>query len=371
MRPVNPGAVPASYANDAAVALTAINAAMADRPQRLALEKDVEAFKRYRRQFPGTLRAKRPAPSNSTTLADLLDDLRNARQAFVAQAGDPALYYADPATAAATDTTIRNQIAALDQQARRARLTLLLGYLDLADRVRAKYTTAEQPGWNKIKATYPTARGAMIARIGHYCSYCELPIVANLAIEHIAPKAAFPTLAVEWSNFLLACSACNSRKGDEPDYVAQAGETPAAGAARLRATFISPSDAAYDFNVDFVYELRHFNEVTGANAPMSLAEAYDTAKTRQFRFHYRYGSLYLSQERPAQPTPVTAQVRNDVSDFATAGVNGPAPPRLRFLNMPGEYQLVVPMGADGAAVKREDACFNVIVGLPLAVGATP
>jgi uncharacterized protein (TIGR02646 family) len=53
-------------------------------------------------------------------------------------------------------------------------------------------------------------------QIAQYCSYCERPIPTNLAVEHIEPKnGAYAKSHLEnrWSNFLLACVNCNSKKG--------------------------------------------------------------------------------------------------------------------------------------------------------------
>lgn len=60
---------------------------------------------------------------------------------------------------------------------------------------------------------YQDARKDLVKRIGDYCSYCERQIETNLAVEHIQPKSLAPELRNEWSNFLLACSNCNSYKG--------------------------------------------------------------------------------------------------------------------------------------------------------------
>lgn len=40
------------------------------------------------------------------------------------------------------------------------------------------------------------------------CMYCEDS--AGMAIEHFWPKATYPDRAFEWSNYLLACTICNS-----------------------------------------------------------------------------------------------------------------------------------------------------------------
>lgn len=60
---------------------------------------------------------------------------------------------------------------------------------------------------------YPQSRRYLIDTIGEYCSYCERLIPASLAVEHVSPKSANPNLELSWSNFLLACTNCNSTKG--------------------------------------------------------------------------------------------------------------------------------------------------------------
>ena len=62
---------------------------------------------------------------------------------------------------------------------------------------------------------YGDARDYLIGRLGDYCSYCEVPLFTP-AIEHIQPKNLHPVLEKEWGNFLLACTYCNSNKGDKP-----------------------------------------------------------------------------------------------------------------------------------------------------------
>jgi hypothetical protein len=54
---------------------------------------------------------------------------------------------------------------------------------------------------------------ALAERLGEYCSYCEVPLAANLAIEHVLPKSVNPNAEEDWNNFLLACTNCNSTKG--------------------------------------------------------------------------------------------------------------------------------------------------------------
>ncbi|MCB9038107.1 MAG: HNH endonuclease [Lewinellaceae bacterium] len=62
---------------------------------------------------------------------------------------------------------------------------------------------------------YGLARRDLIERMGQYCSYCETRLNASLAVEHVQPKAHTPGLKLDWFNFLLACTNCNSTKGDK------------------------------------------------------------------------------------------------------------------------------------------------------------
>ncbi len=59
---------------------------------------------------------------------------------------------------------------------------------------------------------YGQAKVPLIKRIGEYCSYCERP--GDLHVEHVVPKSVSEDLEKEWSNFLLGCVNCNSRKGN-------------------------------------------------------------------------------------------------------------------------------------------------------------
>lgn len=62
---------------------------------------------------------------------------------------------------------------------------------------------------------YTQARKYLIDTIGEYCSYCERCIPTSLAVEHKLPKIHHETLELAWSNFLLACTNCNSTKGHQ------------------------------------------------------------------------------------------------------------------------------------------------------------
>lgn len=58
---------------------------------------------------------------------------------------------------------------------------------------------------------YAHARPGLLERMGDYCAFCEVQ-APNLDVEHIRCKDHNPDLALEWSNFLLACKSCNSTK---------------------------------------------------------------------------------------------------------------------------------------------------------------
>jgi uncharacterized protein (TIGR02646 family) len=68
-------------------------------------------------------------------------------------------------------------------------------------------------GVTKEFREYQEARGDLITRLGEYCSFCETPLGASLAVEHMLPKKWHPHLEKDWNNFLLACTNCNSTKG--------------------------------------------------------------------------------------------------------------------------------------------------------------
>ena len=68
------------------------------------------------------------------------------------------------------------------------------------------------------RISFPEYRHAKIPlneRIGEYCSYCERP--GDLHVEHVVPRAGAKELETEWSNLLLGCVNCNSRKSNHND----------------------------------------------------------------------------------------------------------------------------------------------------------
>lgn len=79
---------------------------------------------------------------------------------------------------------------------------------------------ADAEGKAMVFTHYQQARKALIQRLGEFCSYCEMHLDASLAVEHVQPKQPpgaaqpIPERALSWDNFLLACTNCNSTKGD-------------------------------------------------------------------------------------------------------------------------------------------------------------
>jgi HNH endonuclease len=63
---------------------------------------------------------------------------------------------------------------------------------------------------------YGSAAVPLVQGIGAFCSYCESPLKGNIDVEHVMPKTPFPAGSVAWENLLLACTMCNSIKGDDP-----------------------------------------------------------------------------------------------------------------------------------------------------------
>ena len=70
-------------------------------------------------------------------------------------------------------------------------------------------------GNNGLRVPFPNYRHAKVPlteRIGEYCCYCERP--GDLHVEHVVPQSE-GQLETEWSNFLLGCVNCNSRKSNK------------------------------------------------------------------------------------------------------------------------------------------------------------
>jgi len=69
---------------------------------------------------------------------------------------------------------------------------------------------------DKVASSYKLATVSLTQELGSFCSFCETPIPGLLEVEHCVPKSEYPTFSLSWDNFLLACSPCNTAKGNVP-----------------------------------------------------------------------------------------------------------------------------------------------------------
>ena len=65
-------------------------------------------------------------------------------------------------------------------------------------------------------SAYGDAQDDLKQRIGEYCNYCEMNLDHAAQVEHVQPKSLEPALELDWDNFLLACTYCNSTKSNKP-----------------------------------------------------------------------------------------------------------------------------------------------------------
>lgn len=69
---------------------------------------------------------------------------------------------------------------------------------------------------NNLSRVYPGARQNLIDDLGIYCSYCGIPVISGISVEHTIPKSVQPQFMLTWANFLVSCPSCNSVKSDHP-----------------------------------------------------------------------------------------------------------------------------------------------------------
>ncbi|WP_295879199.1 HNH endonuclease [uncultured Thiohalocapsa sp.] len=67
----------------------------------------------------------------------------------------------------------------------------------------------------RVYAEYGDAIDDLVDRLGRYCSYCERRLPVSLAVEHMTPKHLHPDQELDWDNFLLGCTNCNSTKSNK------------------------------------------------------------------------------------------------------------------------------------------------------------
>ena len=66
----------------------------------------------------------------------------------------------------------------------------------------------------KVIGKYQDAEPYLEKRIGKYCSFCEMRVNNALAVENKESKSS-GGMTIDWENLLLACTYCNSRKGEK------------------------------------------------------------------------------------------------------------------------------------------------------------
>ncbi len=75
---------------------------------------------------------------------------------------------------------------------------------------------ANPPGGLQCFADWTNAIEPLRSATGPYCHLCEMRVNNHLSIEHIKSRNQFPSLSGSWTNFLLSCGYCNSRKRKTP-----------------------------------------------------------------------------------------------------------------------------------------------------------
>jgi hypothetical protein len=66
-----------------------------------------------------------------------------------------------------------------------------------------------------VYAEYGDAKYDLVQRLGPFCTYCERRLATHIAVEHIEARY-LGGAVIDWNNFLLACTNCNSSKGIKP-----------------------------------------------------------------------------------------------------------------------------------------------------------
>ncbi|MFX1682972.1 hypothetical protein PV762_27475 [Mitsuaria sp. CC2] len=78
---------------------------------------------------------------------------------------------------------------------------------------KGSWPTWKKPATKKLSFdNWKRAIPHLKARTGWYCHLCEMRVNNHLSIEHIKSRDDYPILAGNWTNFVLSCGCCNSRK---------------------------------------------------------------------------------------------------------------------------------------------------------------
>lgn len=178
----------------------------------------------------------------------------------------------------------------------------------------------DQQGQEIKFAAYQQARRELIHRMGEYCSYCEMQLDASLAVEHVQPKkppgaaAALPERELEWDNFLLACTNCNSTKGDTDvvlnDYLWPDRDDTFHGLCYSEGGVVSSAPGAQKVRADRLIQL------VGLHVKPNTAEASDR---RWLNRREAWDMAVRAKDRLARcPLDATQDMREQIIDTAQA-----------------------------------------------------
>lgn len=121
----------------------------------------------------------------------------------------------------------------------RAAETKALNGIIVCPSLKTAYNLSSKP------SMYGFSRSDLIVGYGQYCAYCgeRIPDI-HLEVEHTLPKDSFLDESINFNNFLLSCSNCNSIKSAKPDIdvVVTQVWAPAAPAANFRTAFFTLAD---------------------------------------------------------------------------------------------------------------------------------
>jgi hypothetical protein len=186
-----------------------------------------------------------------------------------------------------------------------------------------------------LAPVYPDARSDLINNIGQYCSFCEMPLAANLAIEHMLPKRDFPDLLVSWTNFLLACPVCNSHKLQHPNLqesinaalktTAPENLTPQIIQDAGYSLYLWPSDTGYrSFTMNFQYEIRSVVYTSEGNLViedyLSAMNVISRAKNNEIFLAGEDGHDVLARFYELKQNAVYASTATDINDLQALGL---------------------------------------------------
>jgi len=190
---------------------------------------------------------------------------------------------------------------------------------------------------------YREARGELIERMGQYCSYCEMRLNASLAVEHVRPKkppgakSVLEDRELNWDNFLLGCTNCNSIKGNDDvvleeylwpdaDNVFRALEYRRGGVVRERGQLLPALEAKARAMIELVgLERRPGKDLEASDRRwLNRREAWGEAESARER-------LLISVDKTAMREPIVATAKATGFWSVWMTVFGDDPIMLRML----------------------------------------